>query len=1060
MDITNTNMSSGNTNDVFLQLNLDFLRIRSPKQLIHLFNNRLKDLFGYRYATIFLKSPDSASLFNCLSEWVTEKQQDPFSRSVLLNFLDQMGNNSQPGINFGLIQPVFVKEIKPYLSNDQQQEKWKALTLDLYDGEKLFGQWVMLYEKNEIIADDYLEKLPIVAALIGVSLLNIIYYKEGLEREMASDVIQSLNIDFAAIREKKDLLKIIHFKLKNLFDFSDHFVAVINDDQLTLSSFLQDTRSWADEHPQYRQSVEAKYPLNDGIFNKVILSKEPQVFDLHQQSLRGNMPEYFQILYNSGIKKVFMIGLHVGDKMIGLWCICQIENQYLNREQLLLIKQISSQLSIAVENIKSNETLAVREKEARLLQRLSEDIANIRNRNGLFSAIDRNLRNLFNFEEILIMLINKDQTYHAFLNSIDYPEAGSTYYQKEALKRDVSHDCCLSKVMQSEGIVVLNMKQLCDDGRVPDYIKMEYENGIKEKIAIRLRDNEKDIGAFFINAAVCGLYSDHQLELIEGISYQLSIAISNILANEEIATREEERELLLSISIDIAVVRNQQELVNLITQRLKKQLPFSHILIGTINSDESTFSAYIIDPSSQSKAHPQYNQARKMKFLINDGIIDRVCESDLPLVFDLTELSKQADAPPYIKINYECGLEQVVITKFSKGGKVFGFWFIFLNKSDLLNKIKLSLIAGLSNQIAIAVSNIMANEKILSQLEVIQNYKQQLEDEKIYLKEEIETTHNYSEIIGNGPEMQKIFHLVSKVASTDSTVLILGETGTGKELIARAIHNNSPRRNNLMIKVNCATLPVHLIESELFGHERGSFTGATERRIGKFELANNGTLFLDEIGELPLELQVKLLRVLQEREVERIGGKATIKVNVRVIAATNRNLHEETAKGRFRRDLYYRINIFPINLPPLRSRIEDIPLLTSHFIQRFSKKLGRQINKISTSLLQELQHYSWPGNIRELEHLIERSILLTTGDVITHVSFPSREIQEAVDRSEEYFSIKTIEENERDHILSMLKYCNGKIAGEGGAAQRLGVPASTLGSKIKRLGIRKEHFRE
>ncbi|MNK99223.1 Formate hydrogenlyase transcriptional activator [compost metagenome] len=308
--------------------------------------------------------------------------------------------------------------------------------------------------------------------------------------------------------------------------------------------------------------------------------------------------------------------------------------------------------------------------------------------------------------------------------------------------------------------------------------------------------------------------------------------------------------------------------------------------------------------------------------------------------------------------------------------------------------------------------------------------------------------------------MQKIFHLVSKVASTDSTVLILGETGTGKELIARAIHNNSPRRNNLMIKVNCATLPVHLIESELFGHERGSFTGATERRIGKFELANNGTLFLDEIGELPLELQVKLLRVLQEREVERIGGKATIKVNVRVIAATNRNLHEETAKGRFRRDLYYRINIFPINLPPLRSRIEDIPLLTSHFIQRFSKKLGRQINKISTSLLQELQHYSWPGNIRELEHLIERSILLTTGDVITHVSFPSREIQEAVDRSEEYFSIKTIEENERDHILSMLKYCNGKIAGEGGAAQRLGVPASTLGSKIKRLGIRKEHFRE
>jgi formate hydrogenlyase transcriptional activator len=1036
MSITDTNMSKGGANDVFLQLSLDFLRIRSSKQLVHLFSNRLKDLFGYSYATIFLKSAETAGLFNYLSEWVTEKQ-DPFSRSVILNMSD---------------------EIKPYLSNDQEEEKWKVLKLDLYDGEKLFGQWVMLYEKNEIIANDCLEKLPMVAALIGASLINIIHNKEGLEREMVSDVIQSLNIDFAAIREKKDLLKIIHFKLKNLFDFSDHFVAVINDDQLTLSSFLQDTRPWADEHPLYRQSVEAKYPLNDGIFNKVILSKEPQIFDLHQQSSRGNMPEYFQILYDSGVKKVFMIGLYVSDKMIGLWCICQIENQCLSGEQLLLIKRISSQLSIAVENIKSNEAIAATEKEARLLQKLSEDIANIREKNALFIAIDKNLRKLFKFEEIVIMLINKDQTYRAFLLSTDHQKEGISFYQKDTLKKHFSQDCCLRTVMQSEGIVVLNMQQLYDDETAPGYIKMEYESGIREKVAVKLRDSKKDIGVFFVNAAVCGAYTDHQLELIEGISYQLSIAVSNILANEEIATREKERDLLLSISNDIAAVRDQQELVDVVTQRLKKQLSFSHILIGTINNDESTFSAYIIDPGSQSQGHPEYNQARKMKFPINDGIMDRVCESDVPLVFDLVELNKQAGIPPYIKINYECGLKQVIITKFSKGRKVFGFWLVFLNKNNLLSKSKLSLIAGLANQIAIAVSNIMANEKILSQLEVIKNYKQQLEDEKIYLKEEIETTHNYSEIIGNGPEMQKIFHLVSKVAATDSTVLILGETGTGKELIARAIHNNSPRRNNLMVKVNCAALPVNLIESELFGHERGSFTGATERRIGKFELANNGTLFLDEIGELPLELQVKLLRVLQEKEIERIGGKTTIKVNVRIIVATNRNLDKETEKGRFRRDLYYRLNIFPINLPPLRLRVEDIPLLTSYFIQRFSKKLGRQINKISHNQLLELQHYSWPGNIRELEHFIERSILLTTGDTITDISLPSHKKQEVSQSSQEYFSLKTIDENERDHILKMLKYCNGKIAGEGGAAQRLGVPASTLGSKIKRLGIRKEHF--
>jgi transcriptional regulator with GAF, ATPase, and Fis domain len=218
-------------------------------------------------------------------------------------------------------------------------------------------------------------------------------------------------------------------------------------------------------------------------------------------------------------------------------------------------------------------------------------------------------------------------------------------------------------------------------------------------------------------------------------------------------------------------------------------------------------------------------------------------------------------------------------------------------------------------------------------------------------------------------------------------------------------------------------------------------------------------LFLDEIGELPLELQVKLLRALQEKEVERIGGKNTIKVDVRIIAATNRDLAKETAEGRFRSDLYYRLNIFPISLPPLRSRTEDIPLLATHFIQRFSKKLGIQINKISNMALQELQHYNWPGNIRELEHLIERSILLTTGDTITNISLPPPKQPGTNQLSQEYFSLKTIDENERDHILSMLKYCNGKIAGEGGAAQRLGVPSSTLGSKIKRLGIRREHFK-
>jgi formate hydrogenlyase transcriptional activator len=311
-------------------------------------------------------------------------------------------------------------------------------------------------------------------------------------------------------------------------------------------------------------------------------------------------------------------------------------------------------------------------------------------------------------------------------------------------------------------------------------------------------------------------------------------------------------------------------------------------------------------------------------------------------------------------------------------------------------------------------------------------------------------------IIGDSPAMQKIFSLLKLIAPADATVLLLGETGTGKELIARAIHNGSPRHAKSMIKVNCAALPVNLIESELFGHERGSFTGAVERRIGKFELASGGTLFLDEIGEMPLESQVKLLRALQEQEIERVGGRTTIMVDARIIAATNLDLEKEVANGRFRSDLFYRLNIFPIRLPPLRERKEDIPLLANHFISRFAKKSGRTIETLSNSVLHMLMRYDWPGNIREMEHLIERSILLTPGTTISHIELPCPgRISVSAPVS---VPLKTIDENERDHILAIMNYCRGRTSGTGGAAEILGVPKSTLHSKMKRLGIVRRHI--
>ena len=307
-------------------------------------------------------------------------------------------------------------------------------------------------------------------------------------------------------------------------------------------------------------------------------------------------------------------------------------------------------------------------------------------------------------------------------------------------------------------------------------------------------------------------------------------------------------------------------------------------------------------------------------------------------------------------------------------------------------------------------------------------------------------------LIGSSEALKKVLELIGQVAATDSSVLLLGETGTGKEVVARILHEQSKRNRMPMIKVNCAALPANLVESELFGHEKGSFTGATEKRTGKFEQAHQGSLFLDEIGDMPLEMQVKILRAIQEKEIESIGSKKTIQTDVRIIAATNRNLETELMKGRFRSDLYYRLNVFPIEIPPLRDRKEDLPALVSYFLERHAQKNRRKMQTISAGVLKSLNDYDWPGNIRELEHVIERAILMNNGDLISRVDLPN--LKQAYHlRNEE--KIKTIDEVERDHILFVLKRTNGKVRGKEGAAELLKIAPSTLQSKMKKLGIRK-----
>ncbi|SFD13089.1 sigma 54-interacting response regulator [Flavobacterium phragmitis] len=375
------------------------------------------------------------------------------------------------------------------------------------------------------------------------------------------------------------------------------------------------------------------------------------------------------------------------------------------------------------------------------------------------------------------------------------------------------------------------------------------------------------------------------------------------------------------------------------------------------------------------------------------------------------------------------------------------FCFTFYSRNfNVYSDENLKLLSNLENIFSQFISRFYLTEPII-----------RIEPKEIPAKKE--KTENiklgFEGIIGNSSQMVTVFNYIKKVAPSDTSVLILGESGTGKEKIAKSIHDLSPRKDKPLIIINCGAIPENLAESLLFGHEKGAFTGATEKRIGKFELANGGTIFLDEIGEMPLELQVKLLRVLQEREIERVGGLMPIKIDVRIIAATNKNLEEEVAAGRFRMDLYYRLHVFPIMVPSLKKRKEDIPELTDHFINIYSERMNRKAPVLSENALKQIMNYDWPGNIRELEHLIQRTILLTEGNTIKNIEFsPSSKIH--AQQNTDSFSIKTIMENERDYILYILKKCNGKISGAGGAAEILDIHPSTLNSKIKKLEIKRE----
>lgn len=878
---------------------------------------------------------------------------------------------------------------------------------------------------------------------------------DALKKELSEkETLLSLNNDIASIRDKKEILKKIHPKLKKLFNTEDIFICVLDKKNDTLNPFLRVAGKNRIDYPGYENWMNSNFPIHDGFIDTILNAKKPIVFDIEEICNWSMAPGYIKISRAAGIAESLSKSLYHGGELIGILTLWSQQKNAFTAHHMSLIEKIADQVSVLIINILANEEIKTREKEKDILLSVSKELNSIRNKIELLPLLKKQFEELSFYSDVTIAKVDRNnQTFSAFLVNEESSRANHPGY---AQMRDAHHnfpDGVFEVALHSEKPVVFDLQELVNRDNPLSYIKFLYENGTVEMVGISLRDRNREIGALFLFSGRRLSFTELQLSLVQGIGNQLGTVVANLLANDEISVRENEKSILLTLSNEIAAVRNKDDLFRVVSCNLKELFAMTGFAIGLVNDDRQTHSPYLFDLEDNICNHPDFQEIVSQKFDITDGLFDTVLNSDEPVSLYVDDLPSGSGTPAYVTFWKKMGIPLIIGVPLRVGETNLGVLFFHIDP-DFVSALRNNLLKGVCSQISIALSNILANEKISKQLEEIRNYKEQLEEEKQYLQEEVSSGYSYSDIIGNGPEIQKVFHQLSQVSFTDSTVLILGETGTGKELVARAIHNSSPRREKLMVKVNCAAMPANLIESELFGHERGSFTGATERRIGKFELANHGTLFLDEIGEMPPELQVKLLRAIQEREIERVGGKSTIRIDVRIIAATNRDLQKEVDEGNFRRDLFYRLNVFPIVMPALRERKKDIPLLISHFINKYSKNTGKPVKVVSKKVMKQLIAYEWPGNVRELEHLMERTLLTTTTKTIKDVHLPLHNKQELRKALEDEY-LKSHEENERDHIIRVLNKCNGKIYGPGGAADILRLRVSTLNSKIKKLGIKK-----
>ncbi len=661
---------------------------------------------------------------------------------------------------------------------------------------------------------------------------------------------------------------------------------------------------------------------------------------------------------------------------------------------------------------------------------LSRSIAGRTDLRSLLSGVAESVRGIVSFDHIAMILhdANGDAMQGYILNEPCNPVI-------TGLRLRVDQDPAGWVWLHQRPLVISHLQS---ETRWPEFVTRARDFGVSTLVLVPLTTGDNRLGAFGFSSVSPFDPTPAELAFLERIASEFAVAVESFLAKQQ-AVRERDRlRTLFDITNALVTKLGRDELFSAISAQLSKLIGHDYAMLTLCNQTGG------LDVYALHCPDPQLAESLKGPLDPAGMPSAEVLATGKPVVARDNDIDHYPN--PDFRRFVALGFKSACCIPLNKQGRTIGTLDLYRMTEDDWTHEDIEFLAQVASQVAMTVENSLAFRELAKM-------KERLATEKLYLEDEIRVDQNIGNMVGEGPAFQAVLKSVEIVAPTDATVLILGETGTGKELVARAIHDLSSRGKGSFVKVNCAAIPASLLESELFGHEKGSFTGAVAQKIGRFELAHRGTLFLDEIGEMPLELQSKLLRAIQDQEFERVGGNRTIRTDVRFVAATNRDLEAMVADNKFRADLYYRLHVFPLHVPPLRERREDVPLLTRYFVQKHAQRMGRNIDTIPTSVLNALRNYDWPGNIRELQNVLERSVILTNGNAL---QVPMPELVCKAGPTPLNGSPGEPHNAERARILKALEEARGQVGGPDGAAARLGVKRTTLQSRMRKLNISRQ----